>query len=133
MERCLGNSVNTKALPQATSTPLKFSLTSFIQVNTYCERQYLNCEASRVESEKLIKRLFTEQVVLRSALENDLEVHFNPMTLNCFDVQGQFDHAVCLLRLNNLGPSPFLVQTHFYKANKLIATISQEGCLLAKG
>ena len=132
MERCLGNSVNTKALLQTTSTPLKFCLTSFIQVNTYCDDQYLNCEVARVENKKLIKRLFAEQIVLKNALEDGLEVNFNSIDLNCFDIQGQFDHAVCLMRLNNLGPSQFLIQTRFYKANKLIATISQEGCLLAK-
>ena len=112
-------------------TPLKFSLTSFIGADTYRDEQFLSCEASRAESAKLAKRLFDEQIVLRNALEQ-LELHFHPMGVNCFDVQGQFDHAVCLLRLNKLGPSRFLIQTSFYKDNRLICTTRQDGVLASK-
>ena len=129
MTHHLENSVNFLNAP---NIPLKFSLTSFIQASTYCDEQYFNCEASRVESKKLIKRLFTEQVALRNALGSGLETHFNPMTLNCFDIQGQFDHAVCSLRFNKLEPSQFFIQTHFYKANKLVAITNQDGCLAVK-
>ena len=112
------------------SSPQTFSLTSF-SFERYDETQYLNCAAARAESQTLAERLFKEQIVLRNALEG-LELRFQVMNVNCFDVRGQFDHAVCLLRLNKLGPSRFLIQTRFYKDNQLICTTSQNGCLVLK-
>lgn len=133
MEHRIETLINPNLYPQTTlDTPLKFSLTSFIQADAYCDEQFLSCEASRAETNKLTRRLFAEQVVLRNALDNGLNHSFKPMQVKCFDIQGQFDHAVCLLRLNKIGASRFLIQTSFYKDNKLIATTNQDGCLVEK-
>lgn len=132
MVHTLENPTPSLSVQPNAGTPLKFSLTSFVGVDAYRNEQFLSCEAARVESKKLINRLFNEQVVLRNALDGQLELRLNPMRVNCFDARGQFDHAVCLLRLNNLGPSRFLVQTSFHKDNRLICTTRQDGFLVPK-
>ena len=119
--------------PVAELWPYKFGLTHFIQADAYAEAQYANCEAARAESQKLIGRLFNEQVLLRQALNGGLAPHFNELMVNCFDAAGRFDHVVCSLLLNTLGPSRFLVQLEFYGGDQLVARTYQKGRLIKQG
>ena len=119
-------------LEPASRRPYKFGLTSFVGPNAYAKECYLNCEAVRSESLKLCSRLFREHVVLRQAVESDLALHLERLVISCFEPLSQFDHAVCLLRLNTLGVSRFLIETSFYKDTKLVARTYQKGRLVEK-
>ena len=93
--------------------PLKFSLNSFVSPNDFDDEDLLDCTVYRNVAKELSKRLFEEQVVELAVLEHNLKPEMNEMNVQCFAAQGEFDQAVCRLRLNSLGPSKFLAQTSF--------------------
>ncbi len=109
--------------------PLKFSLNSFVSPNDFEDEDFLDCTVYRNVAKELSERLFEEQVVQLDLLEQNIKPEINEMKVQCFDAQGEFDQAVCCLRLNNLGPSRFLAQTSFYQEDKLVATVAHNGNL----
>lgn len=108
-----------------------FSLTCF-SFDSYDKEQYLTCEAARVEGQKLSERLLREQTSLKTLL-NASRPQFGEVKVMCFDEKGEFDHAVCTLRLTSGKTASFLSQTYFYQAKKLTAVTAQKGHLLPKG
>ncbi|MEM7738418.1 MAG: hypothetical protein AAF267_21795 [Deinococcota bacterium] len=121
----------TRDTTAASTNMTMFSLTSF-SVDTYDQTQYLNCEAAQIESQKLVTRLLHEQTTLQTWL-NARELHFEDTNVMCFDEQGEFDHAVCTLRLNSLSASSFFSQTYFYNVDKLITVTTQKGHVMPRG
>ena len=109
--------------------PLKFSLNSFVSPNDFDDEDLLDCTVYRNVAKELSERLFEEQVVELVLLEQNLKPEMNEMKVQCFDTEGEFDQAVCYLRLNSLGPSKFLAQTSFYQEDKLVATVAHNGNL----
>ncbi len=110
-------------------SPLKFSLNSFVSPNDFEDEDFLDCTVYRNVAKELSERLFEEKVVQLAVLEQSIKPVTNEVKVQCFDAQGEFDQAVCCLRLNNLGPTRFLAQTSFYQENKLVAKVAHNGNL----
>lgn len=73
----------------------------------------------------LVGELISTQ--LSEALNGGLSPLLGDISLEHYALEGQFDRAVCRLKLNNLGASRFIVHTSFYRESSLITLAVQEG------